>query len=253
MAAFGQLGAGIAHEVKNPLAGILGYAQLALRKVGKDDSAHQHLQIIEKEAKRCKTIIESLLRFARQEPTDYAPVDLTRVAEEAIAIVDHQLAIHRVTIEKQLSPVPMIMGAGNQLQQVLMNLLINAQQAMEPGGGTVRVSTGVAGGAVELRVSDTGPGIEPEVRSKIFEPFFTTKPAGKGTGLGLSVTYGIVHDHRGEIRLADEPGRGATFVVTFPVAEASGSVRDGGSGGAAKPDDNRDAPNGHDPLHRQAA
>lgn len=253
MAAFGQLGAGIAHEVKNPLAGILGYAQLALRKVGKGDSVHQHLQIIEKEAKRCKTIIESLLRFARQEPTDYAPVDLTRVAEEAIAIVDHQLAIHRVTIAKQLSPVPMIMGAGNQLQQVLMNLLINAQQAMEPDGGTVRVSTGVAGGAVELRVSDTGPGIEPEVRSKIFEPFFTTKPAGKGTGLGLSVTYGIVHDHRGEIRLADEPGRGATFVVTFPVTEASGSLRDGGSGGAAKPDDNRDAPNGHDPLHRQAA
>jgi signal transduction histidine kinase len=256
MAAFGQLGAGIAHEVKNPLAGILGYAQLALRKVGKEDSTHQHLQIIEKETRRCKTIIENLLRFARQEPTEHALVDLNRVVEEGIAIVDHQLTIHRVTIEKRLSPVPVIMGDGNQLQQVLMNLLINAQQAMEPDGGTVRVTTGVCDGVVEMRVSDTGPGITPEVRSKIFEPFFTTKPAGKGTGLGLSVSYGIVRDHRGEIRIEDEPGQGATFVVTFPVAGSPGSAADGnsrlesvGSGEVVS----RDVQNDRGPDRQQAA
>ncbi len=256
MAAFGQLGAGIAHEVKNPLAGILGYAQLALRKVGKDDATHQHLQIIEKEARRCKTIIENLLRFARQEPTEYAPVDLNRIVEEGIAIVDHQLSIHRISIEKRLSPVPVIMGDGNQLQQVLMNLLINAQQAMEPDGGTVRVTTGVRDGAVELRVADTGPGIAREVRSKIFEPFFTTKPAGKGTGLGLSVTYGIVHDHRGEIRIEDEPGHGATFAVTFPVAESPRSVEaDSSRLGAVGSGEvvSRDAPNDRGPDRQQAA
>jgi signal transduction histidine kinase len=260
MAAFGQLGAGIAHEVKNPLAGILGYAQLALRKVGKEDSTHQHLQIIEKETRRCKTIIENLLRFARQEPTEHALVDLNRVVEEGTAIVDHQLTIHRVTIEKRLSPVPVIMGDGNQLQQVLMNLLINAQQAMEPDGGTVRVTTGVRDGVVELRVSDTGPGIAPDVRSKIFEPFFTTKPAGKGTGLGLSVTYGIVHDHRGEIHIADEPGQGATFVVTFPVAESTRLADDVpsrhdavGSGEVVSRDATRDAQNDDGPDRQQAA
>lgn len=228
MAAFGQLGAGIAHEVKNPLAGILGYAQLAMRKVGKEDATSKHLAIIEKEARRCQTIIESLLRFARQEPTEYSIVDLNRIVEEGIAIVDHQLTIHRVRIEKRLSPVPAIRGNANQLQQVLMNLLINAQQALEPDGGTVRIATGVSGGFLELRVSDTGPGIPPELRPKIFEPFFTTKPAGKGTGLGLSVTYGIVRDHKGEIRIESEPGQGTTFVLTFPADEAPESAEAGG-------------------------
>jgi signal transduction histidine kinase len=228
MAAFGQLGAGIAHEVKNPLAGILGYAQLAMRKVGKEDTTYKHLAIIEKEARRCQIIIESLLRFARQEPTEYSIVDLNRIVDEGIAIVDHQLTIHRVNIEKRLSPVPAMRGDANQLQQVLMNLLINAQQALEPDGGTVRVATRVCNGFLELRVSDTGPGIPPEIQPKIFEPFFTTKPAGKGTGLGLSVTYGIVRDHKGDIRIESEPGQGTTFVLTFPADEALGSAEAGG-------------------------
>jgi signal transduction histidine kinase len=228
MAAFGQLGAGIAHEVKNPLAGILGYAQLAMRKVGKEDATYKHLAIIEKEARRCQIIIESLLRFARQEPTEYSIVDLNQIVDEGIAIVDHQLTIHRVTIEKRLSPVPAMKGDANQLQQVLMNLLINAQQALEPDGGTVRIATGMSNGFLELRVSDTGPGIPPEIQPKIFEPFFTTKPAGKGTGLGLSVTYGIVRDHKGDIRIESEAGQGTTFVLTFPPDEAIGSAEAGG-------------------------
>jgi signal transduction histidine kinase len=119
-------------------------------------------------------------------------------------------------------------GDANQLQQVLMNLLINAQQALEPDGGTVRIATGMSNGFLELRVSDTGPGIPPEIQPKIFEPFFTTKPAGKGTGLGLSVTYGIVRDHKGDIRIESEAGQGTTFVLTFPPDEAIGSAEAGG-------------------------
>ena len=224
MAAFGQLGAGIAHEVKNPLAGILGYAQLAMRKMEKDTPTYKHLEIIEKETRRCKTIIENLMKFARQEKAEFTLLDLNQTVEESIALVDHQLTINRVTIDKRFSPVPRILGSVNQLQQVMMNLMINAQQAMEPGGGTVTISTRPIDGAIELCVADTGPGIPREIQSKLFEPFFTTKPAGKGTGLGLSVTYGIVRDHKGEIRIESEPGQGASFVLTFPVAEGAPSL-----------------------------
>lgn len=221
MAAFGQLGAGIAHEVKNPLAGILGYAQLAMRKMEKGSATYMHIETIEKETRRCKTIIENLLRFARQEKAEFALLDLNQTVEESIVLVDHQLTINKVSIEKRLSPVPRILGNANQLQQVMMNLMINAQQAMEPGGGKVTVATRPIDGAIELRVADTGPGIPREIQSRIFEPFFTTKPAGTGTGLGLSVTYGIVHDHRGAIRIESEPGQGASFVLTFPAADGA--------------------------------
>jgi len=221
MAAFGQLGAGIAHEVKNPLAGILGYAQLAMRKMEKGSATYTHIETIEKETRRCKTIIENLLRFARQEKAEFALLDLNQTVEESIVLVDHQLTINQVSIEKRLSPVPRILGNANQLQQVMMNLMINAQQAMEPGGGKVTVATRPIDGAIELRVADTGPGIPREIQSRIFEPFFTTKPAGTGTGLGLSVTYGIVHDHRGAIRIESEPGQGASFVLTFPAADGA--------------------------------
>ncbi|MBI3995405.1 MAG: HAMP domain-containing protein [Nitrospirae bacterium] len=219
MAAFGQLGAGIAHEVKNPLAGILGYAQLAMRKVEKEGPTYKHLEIIEKETRRCKTIIENLLKFARQEKAEFSALDLNHVAEDSVAIVDHQLTINKVAIEKRLETVPRIMGNANQLQQVIMNLMINAQQAMEPSGGKVSIATRVADDQVEIRVSDTGPGISPEIQAKIFEPFFTTKPAGKGTGLGLSVTYGIIRDHNGRIRVESEPGQGATFIMSFPMVK----------------------------------
>ena len=222
MAAFGQLGAGIAHEVKNPLAGILGYAQLSLRKVEKETLIYKNLLVIEKETKRCSKIIESLLKFARQEKYTPEMVDVNQVIEDAAAIVDHQLGINKVQLEKELaSGLPHIMGNANQIQQVLMNLMINAQQAMEGTPGVVRLSSQLLpAGQVELRVSDNGPGMSEEVRTRLFEPFFTTKPAGKGTGLGLSVSYGIIKEHRGGIQIESEPGQGATFIITLPVAAA---------------------------------
>lgn len=219
MSAFGQLSAGIAHEVKNPLAGILGYTQLSMRKVEKDTVLYKNLEVIEKETKRTKTIIENLMKFARQEKAMQEPIDINQVVEDAMAIVNHQLTINNVKPSMELAQaLPRIIGNANQLQQVLMNLMINAQQAMDGKPGEVKVTTGLLDSrGVEIRVSDTGPGIPKEIQAKIFEPFFTTKPVGKGTGLGLSVTFGIIRDHKGEIRVESEPGQGATFIIELPI------------------------------------
>jgi two-component system, NtrC family, sensor kinase len=219
MSAFGQLSAGIAHEVKNPLAGILGYVQLSMRKIEKDTPVHNNLLIIEKETKRCRLIIDNLMKFARQEKVAHMPVDLNVVAEEAAAIVDHQLGVNLVKLRKEFAPsLPPVFGNGNQVEQVLINLMINAQQAMDGKPGLIELRTALADpGAVEITVKDDGPGIPKEIQAKIFEPFFTTKAAGKGTRLGLSVSYGIIKDHKGDIRVESEPGQGTTFVITLPV------------------------------------
>ncbi len=232
LAAVGQLGAGIAHEVKNPLAGILGCAQLSLRKAERGTPLEKNLLLIEKETKRCKTIIDNLLRFARQEKTVLEPIEVNRVVEDAIAIVSHQLELQQVKIRKQLAlDLPMVRGHADQLQQVLMNLMINAQDAMEGKSGTVTITTARCDARrIEVRVADTGPGIPKEIQGKLFEPFFTTKPRGKGTGLGLAVTYGIVKDHGGEIRLHSEPGHGATFIITLPLVRSDEDPKTASSG-----------------------
>jgi len=221
LAAVGQLGAGIAHEVKNPLAGILGCAQLSLRTAQDGTLLHKNLTLIEKETRRCKTIIENLMKFARQERSVLSPVQINEVVEDAVAIVNHQLELQFVKVKKDLAPgLPFVRANANQLQQVLMNLMINAQHAMEGNPGTVTVTTGLnAMNQIEVRVSDSGPGIPDQIRAKIFEPFFTTKPTGQGTGLGLSVSYGIIKEHGGNIRPESKPGQGAIFVITLPIAE----------------------------------
>jgi signal transduction histidine kinase len=218
LSAFGQLSAGIAHEVKNPLAGILGHAQLCLRKLTKDDPMHKHINIIEHETKRCTEIITSLMKFARQEQVAYAPTDLNDVVKHAIAIVDHQLSLNQVKIQMHLADdLPEIDGNANQLQQVLINFAINAQQALDGKPGVVRVTTSKTDdGDVLLVFADNGPGIPEDIRENIFDPFFTTKPAGKGTGLGLSISYGIIKDHKGEITIESELGTGTAFVMKFP-------------------------------------
>lgn len=219
MSAFGQLSAGIAHEVKNPLAGILGHAQLCLRKLKKGDPLFDYVSIIESETKRCTDIISNLMQFASQEKTEHEPLDLNEVVRQAMAIVDHQLTINNVTIEFNLAnKLPPIQGNANQLQQVLMNFAINAQQAFDDNPGVVRITTGRKNdGKVLLVFADNGPGIPENIRDKIFDPFFTTKAAGEGTGLGLSVTYGIIKDHHGEIKLESDLGVGTAFVMSFPA------------------------------------
>ncbi len=221
MAAFGQLGAGIAHEVKNPLAGILGYAQLSKRKVDKESPVYNNLVVIEKETKRCKDIIDNLMKFARQEDANKRPTDVNMVIEDAITIVDHQLSVNQIRVFKELAvDLPYINADANQIQQVLMNFLINAQQAMDGKPGEVRVSSRLlASGRIEIGVADDGPGMSEEVKDKVFEPFFTTKPAGKGTGLGLSVTFGIIRDHQGTVAIESEPGQGAAFIISLPTID----------------------------------
>ncbi len=219
MSAFGQLSAGIAHEVKNPLAGILGHAQLCLSKVQPNDALHNHLSVIENETRRCTEIITNLMKFARQEKTEFQAIDLNEVVRNAMKIVDHQLTMNDVKIELKLLPeLPRINGNANQLQQVLMNFAINAQQALEGRPGLVRVTTArTEDQKVLLAFADNGPGIPDEIQAKIFEPFFTTKPAGKGTGLGLSVTYGIIKEHKADIKLESKVGVGTAFIITFPA------------------------------------
>lgn len=221
MAAFGQLGAGIAHEVKNPLAGILACAQLCRSEVDHDSQAHKDLALIEKETKRCKQIIENLLKFARQEKAAMNPTNVNEVIDDATAIVNHQMELNKVKLLKDLdAALPSISGNRNQLQQVFMNMMINAQQAMEGTPGQIHVTSRfVADGAVEVVFKDTGPGVPEDVKQKVFEPFFTTKPGGKGTGLGLSVSFGIVRDHGGSIRVESELGEGAAFIITLPALD----------------------------------
>jgi len=225
MSAFGQLSAGIAHEVKNPLAGILGYAQLSLKKTKDDTAIYKNLKVIEKETRRCNSIIENLMKFARQDKPELNPLLLNDVIEDSHVLVDHQMGISQIRLEKNLADdLPSVNGNANQLIQVMMNIMINAQQAMDGEPGTITItSSSLNSSVVEVRIADTGPGLPADIREKIFEPFYTTKKAGEGTGLGLAVTYGIIKDHSGEIQVESEPGQGATFIITLPVSESDTS------------------------------
>jgi len=219
MSAFGQLGAGIAHEVKNPLAGILGLTQLCLRRLDKESPVYRNLQLVEKETKRCQMIMENLLRFARKEEVAFDTVHIDRVIADTAAIVEHQLSINQVTLQTEVAAdLPPVEGNANQLQQVLMNLTINAQQAMKGVPGTIRISADLdPQQRLRIRVEDNGPGIPATIRAKIFEPFFSTKPSGEGTGLGLSVSYGIIREHNGEVSVDSTPDQGSVFTIVLPT------------------------------------
>ena len=218
MAAVGTLSAGLAHEVKNPLSAVLGYAQLSKRKLTNPDALKGYLDTIELETRRCSDIIGNLMQFSRLEKGEHSQIFVNDVITKSAAIVDHQLSLKNVHISCELGEnIPAISGNANQLQQVLMNLMINAQQAIGDGGGKVRIVSFDNGESVMITVLDTGPGIDEDMAAKIFEPFFTTKPAGEGTGLGLSVTYGIIQDHGGDISVARAENGGAKFVIKLPL------------------------------------
>jgi len=234
MSAIGQLAAGVAHELNNPLGGILGYSQFALEKMRKNisektdskdiDRYCRYLADIESQARRCKSIVQNLLRFSRASYiTEFEEIDINKIIEDTITFVEHQLHMNQIELKLELDPnLPAIHGNAGQLQQVFTNLVINAMHASPPES-EIRISSryspavGEFGGAVELLFVDQGTGIEPENIKKIFEPFFTTKEVGKGTGLGLSVSYGIIKSHGGEIRVDSILGKGTTFSVILPV------------------------------------
>jgi signal transduction histidine kinase len=230
MSALGQLGAGIAHEVKNPLTSIRGYAQMGQRKIPHDHPLGEYFKTIEKETDRSLEILKNLLKFARQETAEMTVIDLNTVVADTVKLVSHQLMMKEVHLETRLCEQSLrVSGNANQIEQVLLNLFINAGDAMEgKGGGTITVTTDLRDGRhARIRVADTGSGIPPEVVGKIFDPFFTTKPVGKGTGLGLSVSYGIVKEHRGEIAVESRVGEGTTFTIQIPIvkqAEEAGAA-----------------------------
>ncbi len=234
LSAIGQLAAGVAHELNNPLGGILGYSQFALEKMKKSsENASEpidhskfirYLTDIETQARRCKTIVQNLLRFSRSsKSTDFRRVDMNAVVEDTCTFVEHQLYMNQIELELILSDkLPQIQGDAGQLQQVFTNLIINAMHA-SPQESVIKIATrfsqsvGEFAGAIEIIVSDKGSGISTENIKKIFEPFFTTKQVGKGTGLGLSVSYGIIKEHGGEIRVDSTVDEGSTFTVILPV------------------------------------
>lgn len=224
MSAFGQMSAGIAHEVKNPLAGILGYSQILKKKLEDRPELAAHAEIIEKETNRCKEIVENLMKFARQEKSALGKIDLNKTIQDSVRLVEHQITVSGIRINQAYwsdgSPL-MIEGSANQLQQVMLNLMLNAQHAME-NRGTLSVSThyDAKKKAAIVLISDTGCGMSEEVKARIFEPFYTTKGVGKGTGLGLSVSLGIVKDHKGVIEVDSQMGKGTSFKLIFPVLEA---------------------------------
>ena len=221
MTALGQLGAGIAHEVKNPMTSIRGYAQMGLRKVPPDSPLREYFVTIEKETGRSLEILKNLLKFSRQETAEMSLIDLNAVVSDTVKLVMHQLSMRKVDVVPDLSEEPIqVVGNANQIEQVVLNLMMNAGDAMEKGG-RVTVSTDEVSGQARIRVADTGSGIPPDVLGRIFDPFFTTKPVGKGTGLGLSVSYGIVKEHKGEITVQSKVGAGTTFTILIPVTKTA--------------------------------
>ena len=220
-AAIGELAGGVAHEVNNPLQIILSRVQLMVAQNRGREKIVQGLGLIENNVKRISRIIHALLGFASHSATEGQPVEfeLGQALQQAFALVQHQLDAQLIAIDMDVDEgLPALQGDVGEMEQVFINLILNAQNAM-PGGGRLRISGRMDGDAVEIRFSDTGPGIEPEHLDRIFEPFFTTRAEEGGTGLGLAVSYRIVETHGGSLTVESEPGRGATFIVRLPLPE----------------------------------
>jgi signal transduction histidine kinase len=215
LASIGTLVAGLAHEIGTPMGVIQGHAKLLESKVS-DDQARWRLQTIQEQIARISKIIQSLLNMARPARLARAPVALPALLDDTLAFLGEKLRRRSIELERSFESVPSVRGDAERLQQLFLNLFINAADAM-PEGGTLGIALRPLPGEVEIVVSDTGAGIQPADLARIFDPFFTTKPAGEGNGLGLSVARSIVADHGGEIEAASEPGRGTRFSIRLPV------------------------------------
>jgi two-component system, NtrC family, sensor kinase len=219
LSSIGLLAAGVAHEVNTPLAVISTYAQMLAKQISGDVQKAPLLEKIARQTFRASEIVNSLLNFSRTSPTEFVPVELNKVIRETLTLLEHQLKQAGVEMKLALDEnLPRIKGNPGKLQQVFLNLFLNARDAME-SGGVLAVATSSADGLVRVTVADSGAGIVKENLERIFDPFFTTKMAKKGTGLGLSVSYGIVREHSGDIEVHSEPGAGTRFQLSFPESE----------------------------------
>jgi PAS domain S-box-containing protein len=228
LSSIGLLAAGVAHEVNTPLAVISSYAQMLSKQLQGDPQKGALLEKITRQTFRASEIVNSLLNFSRTSGAEFAEVNLNKIILDTLTLLEHQFKISRIRVQDELyENLPLIQGNAGRLQQVFLNLFLNARDAM-PGGGTLRIAT-TNGDGVSVVVSDSGSGIAPEHIARIYDPFFTTKQAaregqGKGTGLGLSVTYGIIQEHSGKIRVESQPGEGTTFFLDFPFIKKAVNV-----------------------------
>ncbi|MGM0382831.1 MAG: sensor histidine kinase, partial [Thermodesulfobacteriota bacterium] len=227
-ASIGKLAAGVAHEINNPLTGVLTYTHMLLRRKDIEDDIRSDLQIIAESTERVRNIVKSLLDFSRQTKLDKESIEINKLVSSAISLMENQALVKGVSIT--FSPgenLPMLTLDRSQFQSVLLNIIINALDATEPGGSiTIHTATAVSAGdsghrGVEITIADTGSGIPPDNLDKLFDPFFSTKEVGQGTGLGLSVSYGIIQRHGGTIRVQSELEKGSTFFIWIPIEEES--------------------------------
>ena len=218
MIALGQIAAGVAHEVNNPLTTISGWLQILLAETSPEEKRRAPLQLMSEEATRIAQIIQHLLEFGRRVPPEERLVPVERLLRDVLALVDYQMRGDNIEVVAEFDPaLPYVMGDANQLKQVFLNIVINARQAM-PKGGRLGVTTRRGSdGAVEALISDTGPGMAPDVAQRIFEPFFTTKIESGGSGLGLFLCQSIVKEHKGTLTVSSRPGEGSVFVVRLPA------------------------------------
>ncbi len=218
LSSLGQLAAGVAHELNNPLTGIMTFSHL-LRKTIADEGSRNDLDIIIRETTRCKEIIKGILDFSRETSPQQMLCSVNAIITRTLAILERQWLFHNIRIEKQLDErLPQIWIDDNQIQQVLMNIALNSAEAMN-GEGTLSVLSSLSHDHdhLEVRITDTGTGIAPEHLTKIFDPFFTTKDPQKGTGLGLAISYGIIQKHQGDIAVESTVGKGTTFIIKLPI------------------------------------
>jgi two-component system, NtrC family, sensor kinase len=231
MASIGLLAAGVAHEVNTPLTGISSYTQMLLDRADPEDPQTKLLEKIERQTFRAAKIVNGLLTLARggQSASERAPVDLNTVINDVLSLLEHQFRAVNIQVRRDLSTVPpVVFGAEHKLQQVFLNLFINARDAM-PRGGWLSITSRAADGFASIEVGDTGAGIQTEHLARIYDPFFTTKALGQGTGLGLSITYGIVGEHDGTISCDSRPGEGTRFALTLPLMPAAQRAAAGGA------------------------
>jgi two-component system NtrC family sensor kinase len=218
LTSLGLLAAGVAHEVNTPLAVISNYIQMLAKQIPADDPRQKTIERIVKQTFRASEIVNNLLNFSRTGGAQAVEVDVNAIVEETLTLVQHPFKTAHIAVAKKYAePLPAILGSTTRLQQVFLNLFMNARDAM-PGGGMLEVRTAAFNGSVEIEVTDTGAGIPPEHLHRIFDPFFTTKATGRGTGLGLSVSYGIIKEHAGKVDVRSTPGKGTSFRLEFPVA-----------------------------------
>lgn len=217
LSAMGQLAAGVAHEINNPLSIILGFAEAIQRRIKAEDPIYEGMASIVRESIRCKDLVQHLLSFARQRVPGFKLEHPGKVLRNALALIEAQARVRNILIDLDIQQdLTEVWMDRNQIEQVLINLCANAIDAMSPGG-RLSVFVHQTGPSLIIQVVDTGTGIPPEVQTRMFEPFFTTKEIGKGTGLGLSLAYDIVQKHQGQIEFKTTPGKGTTFTVRLPI------------------------------------